>query len=246
MNNPSYLLLDLGNSSLKAVLSLPGSLGTVQSWPHAQIDQLSAWLATLPQRPAHAVMASVVQPALQDAVAQALRPHAITLSHWQRTPLPTGFTNAYQAPTLGADRLAGAVGACSVINAPVLVLATFGTATTVDVVVHHQYQGGVIVPGVQMMLSSLNQGTAQLPLGQGRFVPVPATTHDALFTGMCAAQQGAVAHMLQAARTHGTPRLVVSGGAAPVMVPHLPAHMLLPHAVLQGLAVVAPLSAPTT
>jgi type III pantothenate kinase len=248
MNPPPYLLLDVGNSSLKAALLTQAQLGTVHTWPHPHTGQLSDWLGTLPRRPTHAVMVSVAQPAWRDAIERVLHAQGIVLAHWQHAPLPPGFVNRYEAPTLGADRLAGAIGACTLVDAAVLVLATFGTATTVDLVVRCHYHGGVIAPGVRMMLASLNQGTAQLPLElpltQGAFVDVPANTHDALFTGMCAAQQGAVAHVCKAAQAHGTPHLVVSGGAAHVMAPYLPPHTLLPHTVLHGLAAIAPCMLP--
>jgi type III pantothenate kinase len=245
MNNSPLLLLDAGNSNVKAACYTHGKLGPVQSWPHTQINTLPAWLDLQPQRPVRAGMVSVATNALQDVLAQTLQTLNIPLVRWQHKPLPPGFVNLYQAPTLGADRLAGMVGACASAQAPVVVLATFGTATTVDLAVNRHYHGGLIAPGVQMMLDSLHQGTAHLPLAQGRYVDVPANTHDAIFTGMCAAQLGALNHMLQAARAHGTPQLIVSGGAAHLIAAHLPAHSLLPHAGLHGLAVIAPFALAT-
>ena len=105
-------------------------------------------------------------------------------------------------------------------------LATFGTATTVDYVrwdeaaQQHCFEGGVIVPGLALMLSALHQGTAQLPaltvemLGQldiSQHAVVPQTTTQALLYGAVLAQVATVQAML--ARC-GMPQLLLAGGYA--------------------------------
>ena len=45
------------------------------------------------------------------------------------------------------------------------VIIDFGTATTIDVLDKHGvYDGGVITPGIDLSLKSLQMGTAKLPL----------------------------------------------------------------------------------
>jgi type III pantothenate kinase len=239
MNGLAQLLIDAGNSRVKAAVLHEGALGEVASWPHAQIDALPAWLAAQKQRVKHAWMVSVASEALNAALHAALTEHGIALARWRGAPLPSGFQNAYAAPTLGPDRLLAALAARRAHAAHVLVIASFGTATTVDLVEGDTFRGGVIAPGIGLMSVSLTHSTARLPLSQGRMVPVPDNTHDAIFTGICAAQRGVVAHMLDAAAHVGAPQLVICGGNAAAIAPALPPHVLLPDAVLKGLAHVA-------
>lgn len=64
---------------------------------------------------------------------------------------------------LGADLVAGAVGAISEYTLPCVVI-DMGTASTISVIDENgAYIGGVISAGVNLTLRALNQNTAQLP-----------------------------------------------------------------------------------
>jgi type III pantothenate kinase len=124
-----------------------------------------------------------------------------------------------------------------------LVIASFGTATTVDTVVAGRYEGGMIAPGIELMLGALAAGTAHLPRVAAQTLQLDArakTTPEAIAAGVAAAQRGPIDLALaQAEHATGTPAvLYVSGGAAPGAAGILPPHQPLPHAVLQGLGVV--------
>lgn len=81
-----------------------------------------------------------------------------------QTPVP--ITNHYKSPeTLGADRLAAAVGASSLKPGKDLLIIDAGTCVTYEVIdAKGNYWGGNIAPGMQMRLRSLNEFTAKLPL----------------------------------------------------------------------------------
>jgi type III pantothenate kinase len=239
MTTAPQLLIDAGNSTLKAAVFTSGSLGPAAVFEYPQLDAFGRWLDGLAPAPTHAWLASVVHEQVIQNLVQQLAQRRLACTHWQKTPLPAGFQNLYEAPTLGADRLLAAIGARAAFTQRVLVVANFGTATTVDLVVNHSFHGGLIAPGVQMMLQSLHRDTAHLPLAQGKCVDIPRNTHDALFTGMCAATRGAVEHILHNAQRFGVPQLVASGGALAQIAAYLPEHRTLPHAVLHGLAAVA-------
>lgn len=65
--------------------------------------------------------------------------------------------------TVGADRLANAVGA-HIKYAGDLVVIDFGTATTFDVIAADGgYEGGIIAPGVNLSIEALYLAAAQLP-----------------------------------------------------------------------------------
>lgn len=80
------------------------------------------------------------------------------------TPIP--ITNRYHTPqTLGADRLAAAVGATTLKPQSDLLIIDAGTCITYEVVdASGNYWGGNIAPGMQMRLQALHQFTARLPL----------------------------------------------------------------------------------
>jgi len=65
-------------------------------------------------------------------------------------------------PTLGIDRILALLGAGTTYKWPVLVIDA-GTALTVTGGVRQHFAGGAILPGLQLQLQSLSQGTAALP-----------------------------------------------------------------------------------
>ena len=78
------------------------------------------------------------------------------------TPIP--LDNHYHTPqTLGADRLAAAVGAHAMYPDSNVMIIDFGTAITIDYVVDGAFKGGNISPGVTTRFRALADYTAQLP-----------------------------------------------------------------------------------
>lgn len=143
--------------------------------------------------------------------------------------------NNYTTPELlGSDRWAALISAwhiqqqtCVVINA--------GTATTIDAIVKTNIEGetfgvfigGMILPGIELMQTSLGTATAQLPtpasdnkhLTQTNASPFATNTANAIYNGALIATIGAIKQMTQAIEHHyqQTPVLVVSGGNAAVL-----------------------------
>lgn len=78
--------------------------------------------------------------------------------------LNIGIDLDVETPTeVGADRLADAVAARSLYEGP-LIVADFGTATTLSAVIGRSFVGGAILPGMGLMNSALNEKTAKLRL----------------------------------------------------------------------------------
>jgi type III pantothenate kinase len=139
--------------------------------------------------------------------------------HWLRAQAQTlGLINPYLHPAqLGADRWAGLLGVQARLAQPQppFLLASFGTATTIDTVGPDQiFAGGLILPGPAMMRKALQEGTAKLPYATGSVAAFPNDTHTAIASGIAAAQAGAVLRQLLASRERygSTPALYVSGG----------------------------------
>ncbi|MDB5852112.1 MAG: type pantothenate kinase [Herminiimonas sp.] len=157
-----------------------------------------------------------------------------------------GVRNTYRDPLqLGADRMAAAIGGVALYPGQPLVIATCGTATTVDAVSPAAaFLGGMILPGLGLMASALARGTAQLPLveeRQLRFQEFSDNTDDAIVSGCIAAQTGAIERAIAAMeREHGPSRCIMSGGAASIVSPYLRSpHEIVENLVLIGLRVVA-------
>lgn len=151
------------------------------------------------------------------------------------------LVNDYATPrTLGADRMAAAVGAASILPATELLVVDLGSACTYDLVTASgHYAGGNIAPGVGMRLRSLHAFTARLPQvdPRGPLVDFGTDTAMALRTG---AVRG-VAAEIQYYRTLGasSPRPVVMTGGWASSIHRLigsdSSIILSPYLVNQGL-----------
>jgi type III pantothenate kinase len=91
--------------------------------------------------------------------------------YFQRDPLilrpgvKTGLKIQYRDPKeVGADRIADAVGAVTMFPGKNLIVADFGTATTLCAITKkREFLGGNIIPGVRLSMEALEERTAQLP-----------------------------------------------------------------------------------
>jgi type III pantothenate kinase len=249
------LLIDIGNSRVKLGVLTPDNErhflaaldASLKAEPHL-VKALVDELAKLPQMPEATWAVSVSRPSLQDKVQSVLR-HPIT---WiKSTAQAAGVINQYPDPQqLGADRWVAVIGLTRHFPAPKasLVLANFGTATTVDTLgIENVFRGGLILPGVTLMRDALAQATARLPNTPGEITNHPENTANAIASGIAAAQVGAIRRQIDIVQEQDgvCPILCVSGGAYHAMqaeisraLPHLSVHVL-PHIVLDGLAVLA-------
>lgn len=164
----------------------------------------------------------------------------------QSVPQLGGIQNDYRNPAqLGTDRFAAAIGAHALFPKQTLLVATCGTATTVDAITPHgHFIGGMILPGLGLMASSLARNTAQLPEVPPQNLtenPFADNTDDAIASGCLTAQVGAIERAAAAlAVEHGAVKCIVSGGAARFITPHLTVpHEMVDNLVLTGLQVVA-------
>lgn len=112
--------------------------------------------------------------------------HIPILRFSPQTPVP--ITNRYRSPkTLGADRLAAAVGARSLKPGKDLLIIDAGTCITYEVIdAKGNYWGGNIAPGMQMRLRALNEFTAKLPLvsAEGNVPGMGYDTETAIRSGV--------------------------------------------------------------
>jgi type III pantothenate kinase len=231
------LLVDAGNTRVKWALAAdaaaPGDWLAHGAVPHAELERLTAaWLGHGVTR---AIVSNVAGPAMRAELA-ALLP--VEAPEWFVSVAQlAGLRNRYRDPgQLGSDRFAAALGARTLVPGQALVVANCGTATTVDAVsADGDFVGGMILPGLGLMLGALARGTAQLPQVAAGDLPVAFAdnTQDAILSGCLAAQAGAIE---RACAAHGAQACIVSGGAAGHVAPLLSvSHRLLDNIVLVGL-----------
>src|SRR5450830_1676548 len=211
------LLIDAGNTRIKwALVAADSPLG---GWlasgavTHAQIDTLATQWETLA---INEVLLSNVAGSVIGTRLRAMLP--VVPRDFASLPQLAGLTNAYRAPSqLGCDRFAAAI-----------------DAITADGV----FLGGMILPGLGLMTSSLARNTAQLPqIASDALLPAgfADNTDDAILSGCLAAQAGAIE---RAVRMHGASACLLSGGAAlriaPALALPVPLH-LVDNIVMLGL-----------
>lgn len=219
----TILLVDAGNTRVKWALA--DSAAPVGQWLahgavlHADLAMLrGAWQGL---GAAGALVSNVAGPQMRAQLADLLAPLPVTWFASARTL--AGITNGYRNPLqLGCDRFAAAIGARAFEPGKALVIATCGTATTIDAVSPDgTFVGGMILPGLALMAGSLANNTAQLPqAAPGTALPptFADNTTDAIVSGCINAQAGAIERAVAA---HRAERCIVSGGAAGFIVPAL-------------------------
>lgn len=240
------LLIDIGNSRVKWTTFNEGKLGVQGAAAHGSWGEAD-WRREIECSGATRVLAASVATPARNALLTAAcqrsigRPPEFVTS----TAAAAGVRNGYSMPAqLGVDRWLAVIGAfhrhsaaCCVVDA--------GTAMTIDAVDGAgQHLGGFIVPGPRLMVDSLLTGTSDLAdrwswdsaPDQTRF---PGNTRDAIEHGCLKALAALVETALRQieVRASQPPRLILTGGAAPVLIPWLPQPVeFVTDLVLQGLA----------
>ena len=142
--------------------------------------------------------------------------------------------------TVGADRLANAVGGHMTYRRP-LIIVDFGTATTFDVADGEgNYLGGAISPGINLSVEILHSATAMLPrIAVERPARVIGkSTTEAMQSGIFWGYVGLVEGMVQRiTQEFGADlEVVATGGLAPLFVGVTPLiHHLDPEITMRGL-----------
>ena len=155
------------------------------------------------------------------------------------TPLP--IKKEYKTPqTLGADRVAAAVGANWLFSNQDLVVIDMGTCITYDFVDRKgAFQGGLITPGVKMRFAALHSFTKRLPLFEPVSIPdlIGKSTKEAIESGVMNGVLAEIEGIIKKYR-HISPslRVVICGGDIPFFESSLkPTIFAVPELVLIGL-----------
>ncbi len=234
----TFLAIDIGNTRLKWALyaqSLPGR----QPLSHGAvfletIDELADTQWAGLAAPAEMLGCVVAGEAVRRRVEEQMEMWEVAPRWVVPSSADGGVVNRYEHPTrLGADRWVALVGARARAQTharargepvrPVLVVMV-GTAVTVDSLdPDGNFLGGLILPGLGLMLRALEMGTAGLKVPTGETVMFPTNTSDALMSGGVFAIAGAVERQFKRLQQHSgaLPLVLIAGGAAVKLAPAL-------------------------
>ena len=238
------LALDVGNTRLKWALFAGGIVREHGALLLEEISTLNdtQW-KSLP-RPSRIIGSNVAGEAARHRVEDQLARWGVDPEWITSHAAECGVVNGYDRPgLLGPDRWAALIAARRrVPDEPCLVI-TVGTAVTIDALdAKGRFVGGLIVPGFGLMLDALEAGTAGLRVPSGDFQTFPTNTSNALMSGGVHALVGAAERMTRLLGEHAgrAPRVLLAGGAAPKLAPHLQfPYAIVDNLVLEGLARIA-------
>lgn len=233
------LLIDVGNTSIKWARPKKGAIPHYGQFPwqhfgivrHRDMDSLeSTWQRLHAKQPIKYVLISNVAGKKISTILTQF------LNHLQKPPIieyfasknaHAGITNTYlDYSQLGCDRFASMIGAHALFPNRPLVIATAGTATTVDSITPDGvFQGGMILPGLGLMAHSLASNTEQLPHIEGiekDITPFANHTRGAIIAGCLSAQSGAIERAVSAfQKRYDNVHCLISGGAAKYIAPSM-------------------------
>ncbi|HDR90935.1 MAG TPA: type III pantothenate kinase [candidate division Zixibacteria bacterium] len=239
--------LDIGN--YRAKLALVSKDGEIISRSHFFTGDLlendQPVLDRLRDMKANGCVVGCVVPELEDELAK-------TLSSWKPLFVSGNTKNELiveydPLESLGADRLAGAVGAYreygKILNRGIM-LVDSGTTVTTDLISSKgAFLGGAIYPGDEMAMNSLAQYTKRLPkmpFKRTRTV-LGSSTRECMLIGVQATIIGAIENLYHRyGRIHGeNPFIVLTGASASWIASNLDIpNMVDPDLVLLGLSAI--------
>jgi len=249
------LVIDSGNTRTKwalideALLNSDGVLQTTGACINADLSK-----STLPQavqKASKVFIANVAGELVAQQLSKLVEP--LTPNFLVAKQQACHVINQYEpADKLGADRWAALIAAWYITQQTTLVVNA-GTAITIDCLIKSEqdntavFLGGTIMPGLRLMQAALTQNTAQLNVGEGRYMAFPTNTQSAIQTGCLNAAVGAIVIQLQQLQQQYDlpPKIIISGGDAKVIFNALITHlkiaekqvMMAENLVLQGLAI---------
>lgn len=259
MADRPILAIDVGNSRIKFGVceraSAPGAAAVLPSCVDLLVlpasEEIDWGRVTAHFEESGAFRAAIVAGANPNGV-------AMILSGWPGGgwPAPVAIRRGGDLPLtvnvdfpdkVGIDRLLDAV-AANVLRRPdeAVVIVDSGTATTVDYLsAAGAFEGGAIMPGLELGARSLHQYTALLPLIDvpsllaDRVAPLGRNTIDAIRSGLWFGQIGAIRELVTrlAERSERPPLVLVTGGNGRWL-----AAALRPAALQESAAVPAPQS----
>lgn len=142
---------------------------------------------------------------------------------------------------VGADRIANAYGAYVLYKKPTIVV-DLGTATTFDILDKNgDFSGGVIMPGINLQLRSLNSNTSKLPSISAKYVSkaIGDNTADAMLSGVIRGSACAIEGLIEQSEKEleGRAQIIATGGDSELISKYMKRKfdVVNPNLTLEGL-----------
>lgn len=215
----NILAIDIGNTRIKWGLYAHGAWQE-QGWTSTPHPQLETQWATLPP-PATIIVSNVSGNASEHAVADASQHWGTTLQLVHARQSQCGVSNGYaEVERLGSDRWAALIAARGLHPDRDLLVVQAGTAITIDTLTAQgHFRGGMIVPGLNLMLDALAHSTAGLTRQNGEIQAFPTNTADAMTSGAANAIVGSIERCFSQLTIQ--PLCLLSGGDVDILHPLL-------------------------
>ncbi|MEE1244241.1 MAG: type III pantothenate kinase [Acutalibacteraceae bacterium] len=247
------LAVDIGNTNITLgaynsnILEFTARLATdtrkTDDQYAVEIKQLLSLYGIEPGDIEDCIISSVV-PAVGKSISRAVSKLCqivpLTLGPGVKTGLNIKIDNPAQ---LGADLVAGAVGAIDAYKMPCVII-DMGTASTVSVLDRNgAFLGGVIAAGVRLTLKALTENTAQLPA-----IPIEApksvigtNTTESMQSGLVYGTASMIDGLLEkiTAELGETPTVLATGGLSKEVISHCKTNIIYnENLLLEGLRVI--------
>ena len=247
------LAVDIGNTNITLgaynsnILEFTARLATdtrkTDDQYAVEIKQLLSLYGIEPADIEDCIISSVV-PAVGKSISRAVSKLCqivpLTLGPGVKTGLNIKIDNPAQ---LGADLVAGAVGAIDAYKMPCVII-DMGTASTVSVLDRNgAFLGGVIAAGVRLTLKALTENTAQLPA-----IPIEApksvigtNTTESMQSGLVYGTASMIDGLLEkiTAELGETPTVLATGGLSKEVISHCKTNIIYnENLLLEGLRVI--------
>lgn len=247
------LAVDIGNTNITLgaynsnILEFTARLATdtrkTDDQYAVEIKQLLSLYGIEPADIEDCIISSVVPSvgkSISRAVSKLCQIIPLTLGPGVKTGLNIKIDNPAQ---LGADLVAGAVGAIDAYKMPCVII-DMGTASTVSVLDRNgAFLGGVIAAGVRLTLKALTENTAQLPA-----IPIEApksvigtNTTESMQSGLVYGTASMIDGLLEkiTAELGETPTVLATGGLSKEVISHCKTNIIYnENLLLEGLRVI--------
>ncbi|MDD5067169.1 MAG: type III pantothenate kinase [bacterium] len=242
------LAVDIGNTNI--VVGLFSKDKLIQKWRistdiNRTEDEYSLVIRSLLKdtRIENAIFSSVV-PDLDNTFKKLIQ------KYYRITPLMVcykmnlGIRIKYSRPEeIGADRLVNAAAVAQAYPLPAVII-DFGTATTFCYLdKKKQYYGGLILPGIPLMLKALHLGTAKLPMVEIKetdFI-IGKSTVESIQSGVFHQTVGAINYIVDLIRKKYSKKagVILTGGLGKLFCGHIKGRSMMdPDLTLNGLNII--------
>lgn len=240
-------LIDVGNTRIKSAFIEEGRFHSYKACHYHQegIDLILDSMLAEQAIPGEVVVASVAG----EAISLHIRTYfaercSAKLNFIETSHEAAGVTNAYaDTSQLGVDRWLAMIAAWNQYKAPLCVV-DFGTALTIDIISNDGlHQGGYIVPGLHLMVDSLDANTGQINMtsvATATNIDPGQNTESCIANGVMLTMTSLIEKAyLQLTKSYGSTGLcVLTGGDAERVMTSLNINVEHePHLVLNGIAI---------